>query len=338
MPHQTHSRSISWEQQQDGYPYYASSFSKSQVNLSSTPKLQGPQRRTAVVESASYLPLPYVKPRATSPSRKPTSRPTSIYSFPGTEPQQNRKLKPLPLSLLPSLPQPIRAHPRNELQRRNSPTGSGFGSFPPFSPASPSLSQAPAVQSVSGLKTQIDGIAVEDDKQEGTYTLTLRTTSTLEANASRLCLNTSPPFPPAQVTLFPSLPAAQFDQIRGHLELLANKVRAFRISTGQPTKKHNGQIVLSVAMGEREIRRLFVGLRTSWWTWLEDEDRAFQGVGWFLLDEKDQVEVEKINDASRIVNEAGEVKGWATGLCLWRKEGEVWKKTSEFGFASDGEL
>jgi hypothetical protein len=295
-----------------------------------------------VVESASYLPLPYVKPRAASPSRRPASRPTSSYSFPETEPQQNRKLKPLPLSLLPSLPQPIRAHPRNELQRRNSPTGSGFGNFSPILPSfpndSPSFGHAPAVQSVSGLRTQMDGIVVEEGKKEATYTLTLRTTSTLEANASRLCLNNSPPLPPAQVTLFPSLPAAQLHQIEGHLELLANKVRAFELSTGQPTKKHNGQIVLSVAMGEREIRRLFVGLRTSWWTWLEEEDRAFQGVGWFLLDEKDQVEVEKIKNASRIVDEAGEIKGWATGMCLWRKEGEVWEKVRDFGFASDGEL
>jgi hypothetical protein len=244
------------------------------------------------------------------------------------------------LSSLPSLPQPIRAHPRNELQRRHSPTASGFGCLSPglpcFSPVSPSFGQAPAVQNVSGLRTKTDGVPVEDVREE-TYTLTLRTTQSLSENASRLCLNpTSSSLPPAQVTLFPSLPVAQLPQIKGHVELLANKVRAFKISTGQPTKKHNGQIILSVAMGEREIRRLFVGLRTSWWTWLDDEDRAFQGVGWFLMDEKDNIEAERIREASRAVDETGEVIGWATGLCLWKNEGGMWEKLSEFGFTSDG--
>jgi hypothetical protein len=118
--------------------------------------------------------------------------------------------------------------------------------------------------------------------------------------------------------------------------MLASKVRAFEISTGRPTKKHNGQIVLNVANGDREIRRLFVGLRTSWWAWLDDEDSAFQGVGWFLLDEKDGIDVETINEASKAVDETGVVRGWATGLVLWKNEGDQWSRVSEFGFARDG--
>lgn len=115
------------------------------------------------------------------------------------EGSQTRKPKPLPLSLLPSLPQAIRAHPRNQLQRRNSPTSSGsFGSFSPistcFSPVSPLV--APAVQEVPGAPNAgMDGVVVEEEKkleeEEEMYTPTLRTTSTLEENAARLCLDSS---------------------------------------------------------------------------------------------------------------------------------------------------
>lgn len=374
----------SWKQASDGYPcyspYYAQSASKSNINVSTTPKsrsqlnisLTQSKRKSAMV-SASYLPLPYVKPRSISPStsRKPMPRMDSGISLPSpiessTQQLEGRKLKPLPLSLLPSLPQAIRAHPRNELQRRNSPTSSGgFESFSPRSPCfSPLSPQSPAgaalaVQRVSTwpIETKVDGPVIliqekqekneekkEQEKEmedEEIYTLTLVTTPSLTENATKLRLHpttTSSSLPPSNITLFPTLPAKQLGQIKGHLFLLADKMKAFEVSTGAPTKRHDGQIMLSVSQGEREIRRLFVSLRTNWWTLLSDADRAYQGVGWPLFNDNDNIDIGTIDETSRAIHEMGVVRGWATGLCLWKmREGE-WVVEKEYTFARDDRM
>lgn len=358
----------SWEQTSDGYPcyvpYYTPPASNSAVNVSTASKSQGylhvsstQSRRKSALVSTFYLPLPYVKPKSMAPStnRKTITRMDSGISLPSpTESTQRqeegRKLKPLPLSSLPSLPQAIRPHPRSELQRRNSPTSSGgFESYSPLSSQS-AVGAAPAVQSISTwpMENKVDGPTVvvveekqeKEEKEEETYTLTLLTTCPLTDNASRLCLNNNPsnsPLPPANITLFPTLPAKQLEQIKNHLFLLSDKIKAFKLSTGTPTKKQNGQILLSVSQGEREIHRLFVSLRTKWWTLLPSEDRAYQGIGWPLLNEKDDIDIERIDEMARAIREVGVVCGWATGFCLWKKrKGGEWVVEKEFLFERDG--
>lgn len=376
----------SWEQASDGYPcyspYYAHSASKSTLNVSTTPVSRSQvnisstqSRRKSAMVSASYLPLPYVKPRSMSPSttRKPMPRMDSGISLPSptessTQQPEGRRLKPFPLSLLPSLPQAIRAHPRNELQRRNSPTSSGgFESFSPrspcFSPLSPQspANAAPAVQRVPTwpVETKVDGPVIliqekqekkmeeeEREKEKETeseeiYTLTLLTTPSLTDNAAKLRLHlttTSSPLPPSNITLFPALPAKQLGQIKGHLFLLADKIKAFEVSTGAPTKRHDGQIMLSVAQGEREIRRLFVSLRTNWWTLLSDADRAYQGVGWPLFNDSDNIDIGTVDETSRAINEMGVVRGWATGVCLWKMREGTWVVEKEYTFTRDDRM
>lgn len=276
-----------------------------------------------------------------------------------TQLSEGRKLEPLPLRELPRLPQAIRAHPRNELQRRNSPTrGGDLESFSPRSPCfPPTRSQSPAgtalaVQRVSTwpIEIKVDGpiVAVEEKQErkekreeEESYSLTLLTNPSLTDNATKLCLNPSTscsPLPPANITLFPTLPASNLAQIKGHLFLLSDQIKAFELSTGTPTKTHTGQTLLGLSQGEREIRRLFVALRTSWWTLLNGDDRAYQGVGWPLFNDKDEVDVATVHNMEREIREAGEVKGWASGMCLWRKKEGIWEVEQEFGFKRDDRM
>ncbi|TLD21811.1 Vacuolar protein sorting-associated protein 13 [Venturia nashicola] len=227
-----------------------------------------------------------------------------------------------------------------------------------MSPLSPA-GAAPAVQRVSRwpMEIKVDGpVAVIEKEREAkeeeekveeekiveenegeTYTLTLLTTPSLTNNASKLSLQ-PPTSPSPNVILFPTLPASKSAQIQGHLSLLADKIKAFEVSTGRPTKTHTGQILLGVSQGEREIRRLFVSLRTNWWTLLNEDDRAYQGVGWSLFNDRDRVDIGSVDEIERAIRDAGEVRGWATGLCLWKKREEGWVVEKEFGFQVDDRM
>ncbi|QDS75178.1 hypothetical protein FKW77_008459 [Venturia effusa] len=370
----------SLEEYSDGYPcyvpYYAQPASKSATNVSkgskshAQPNVSSRQsrRKSATIES-SYLPLPYVKPRSTTPSAQGRMmlRKDSGISFPSPKESsmqqpEDGKFRPISLRLLPSLPKAVQPHVRNELQRRSSPTRSGRCEdlsskptcFSPLSLQSPATS-APAVQRASTwpIERKVDEpiITVKEEEkaeekeqeqgkesEEDMYRLTLLTTPSLTDQATKLyphLLTISSPAPSANITLFSTLPVAQSAEIKAQLSLLSDRMKAFEVSTGSPRKTHTGQIHLSVSQGEREIRRLFASLRTGWWTFLSDSDRTYQGVGWPLFDVRDDIDTRVIDDISKALGQMGEVKGWATGLCLWRKEREAWVVAKEYHFASD---
>jgi len=262
------------------------------------------------------------------------------------------------LPLLPDLPQAIRANPRNELRRRASPSSSlsgfslgmlsrppspGFGSLSPMPSPMPSQfsvnGEAPAAQCATASEPRVDDfLAVPPTKEEeSAYVLTLRTTSPIEEQMLRLRESVSNSrsndvFPAAQIVIFPSLPAVHHQRITMHLDALAQRMCRFELSNGKIARNRSGEVVVGLSMGEKEIRRMFVSLRTTWWDWLSEDDKSFNGMGWFVLGENepgvDKI-VGKVQD--------GGMRGWATGLCLWEKVGVEWCKVREFGFTSNGD-
>lgn len=61
-------------------------------------------------------------------------------------------------------------------------------------------------------------------------------------------------------------------------------------------------------------------------------------MGWSLFNDKDDIDVGSIDKLERAIGETGEVKGWATGLCLWKRGEEGWVVEKEFGFMRDDRM
>ncbi|KIW02374.1 uncharacterized protein PV09_06196 [Verruconis gallopava] len=275
----------------------------------------------AITDPQHYSPAPYSKP----PTKKPRPQ-----SFSGRMEGPMKTGLPPQLWLLPSLPGST-YNPKNELQRRVSPTALSFSSSvtatPPLTPITPT-SAVSSTSTREEYQTSAPSSASKDPK----YVLTLRTSDEIARQMNMLRERWFPADRlkvPAHITLFHALPGSRIAQLSQHIEQLAARMTCFEISTGRVTKTGSG-VFVGLEVGEHEARRIFVSLRTSWWEWLSDQDKSFRP-HWTVQNK--EADLAKIENAFKDTHRLGTALGWATGLVLWTYEADGrWTKEREFGF------
>jgi 2'-5' RNA ligase len=230
-------------------------------------------------------------------------------------------------------------NPRNELQRRVSPTALSFSSSlststPPLTPITPT-----STRSFSASTTTLEDykrLQFEYPSEEPVYVLTLKTS---EEIAQQMQMLRQKWFPadrlkiPAHITLFHALPESQLAQVSSHIDSIALRIKRFEISTGRIVKMKKG-VLVNLEAGSDEARHIFVSLRTSWWEWLSEQDKSFKAHWTVQNKEEDQL---RVDEAFRDTHRIGAGLGWATGLVLWRYEKNgMWTKAKEVEFAMSG--
>lgn len=199
------------------------------------------------------------------------------------------------------------------------------------------------MRSVSPLRQTFGSSQYERPRTEGVednvYVLTLKTSHEISDAMQELRRKWFPQHRnkvPAHITLFHALPGSKLGAISDWLEGLSRRIKCFEVSTGRVFKMRRG-VAINVGAGEKEIKRVFLSLRSNWCDWLSDQDKSMKA-HWTVQNKEE--DSERVEDAFKDVQLSPGIRGQALGLVLWRYETDgTWLYEKEFGFqgANEGE-
>ena len=302
------------------------------VRRSSTPVTPGRHMRTrsiSIIEDLENLPLVLPKEKQVVVTVKSTGRKDMPPKALAIQPPASL------LSWLPCMPSST-YNPRNELQRRASPTSKSFGptfpASPPLTPLTPAGAQSFLTKHHSNFSTPLFG-AMEEEQ---VYVLTLKTSEEIAQQMQALRQRWFPAHRlkvPAHVTLFHALPESKLPQVEKEILQLTSRTSQFDVSAGRVMRMRKG-VMVTLENGDWDVRILYGRLQTAFIDWLSEQDKSCKAHWTIQNKEEDQNRVEAAFEDTR---SNATSSGLALGLVLWRYgEDGRWTKEKEYPFATAG--